>query len=265
MSDISRRLGYGGSATVGGVQVIITSGSFEQANTPSYLPMVDTPPSATSRARVLHADGTASYTGSLGFDLSVAAMSVVTTSTLLGRGYKFNVGINDGNDAYQMTDCLATSVALTGAPGGIVSVSLSFMAQAGKASTIVTNNFIRDPTSSSGQMVGYWWSGGPDVRDWSLTMSQAVELVYGNKNSIEPLYLRYGLVDYILTANIYKEVGTLFPDDTIAICTTKFQLTGKLQAKGYTFSGVTELGTYAHTFETSALNDASGTVIQVVP
>ena len=138
------------------------------------------------------------------------------------------------------------------------------MARTGKTLSVVTNAFIRDKTTTSGEMVGYWWSGGPDVRDWSMTMNQAVEAAYGNEDSVEPKYLRVGLVDYVLTANLYKEVGTLFNDNQISICTSEFQLTGKLQTKGYTFAGVTELGTYSHTFETSALNDATGTVIQTI-
>ena len=268
MTDILKRLGYGGSAVIsdfgggGPCQVIITSGSFEQSNSVSYMPMISTPPTASNASRVLHADGTAAYSGTVGFDVSVAAMSLFGTSKLLGRGYPFDVGIHDGEISYHMTDCRMTGVTLSGAPGGLVNASVSFMSKTGKSAAGVANVFIRDSTTPSGQMVGYWWSGGPDVKDWSLTVSQSVEAMYGNEDSVEPLYLRVGLIDYVLTANLYAD--NFAEQDKISICTSKFQLTGMLQAKGYAYAGVTELGTYSHTFETSALNDSNSTVIQSI-
>ena len=252
--NTAKRLGYGGSAEIDGIQVLITGGNFDETFTTSFLQMVDTPPSGTGRTRVRHADGVNSYSGSLTFDVTAAAMSMFSVSRMLGRWYSFDVGINDGNVSEKLTGCKVTSLSLTGAPGGLVSASVSFMAKQAFSANSVANAFIRDDTTPSGQVAGYWWSGPGDLtmklKTWTLTMNQESQSVYGNKNETEPLYIRVGLVDYLLDVEVYEEF--LGVNDAVRICTKTFTLTGIPFTRGFSFNGVTDLGTFKYSFGTAA-------------
>lgn len=258
-TDTTRRLGYGGSAVIDGVQVLITGGSMDKANQPSYLEMMDIPPSSNSRSRVLHADGTSDYSGSINFDVTVSALGFLTTAKLLARRYAFSVGIDDGSNPtpFVMSGCYLTSLQLSGAPGGLITASLSFLAKSGKTPGIVTNSYLMNYSATpNDQPLGYWWSGATnagsdsDVRDWSLTMNQAVEAMYLNEDSMEPRYLKVGLIDYSMSATMYAE--HLNPLDRVIIATSAFILTGVVTEKGYSFGGPADLGTYSHSFVTAA-------------
>jgi hypothetical protein len=243
--DDTKRLGYGGSAEVAGQQVLITSGGFSTAEAPSYLEPWSIPPSQVSRSRILHADGTKVYTGQLSLDVTDRFLSVLTTSTLMARRYKFDVGIDDGESAEEMADCFLTSMSLSGAPGGLVTASLSFIsANAPQPSITVANAFIRDD-----EPLGYWYSGNTDVRDWTLTMNQVATPVYRNENGMDPRYIKVGLVDYSLSVTTFDAV---IAHSTINIKTRTFTLTGATTSSEYSFAGVTDIGTYRHTFETAA-------------
>jgi len=252
----SKRLGYGGSAEVAGQQVLITSGGFTTAETPAYLEPWSIPPSQVSRSRILHADGTEVYAGELSLDVTDRFLNVLTTGTLLARRYQFDVGINDGEDAEEMADCYLTSISLAGAPGGLVTASLSFVSASEPQSSIsVANDFIRDD-----EPLGYWYSGNTDVRDWTFSMNQAAAPVYRNEDSKAPRYIKVGLVDYSLSVTTFDAV---IAHSVINIKTRTFTLTGVTTSSGYSFAGVTDLGNYQHTFETAAgaAAGSGGTII----
>ena len=252
--DDTKRLGYGGSAEIAGQQVLITSGGFTTAETPSYLEPWDISPTTVSRSRVLHADGTEVYSGEVSLDVTDKFLSVLTTSTLLGRRYQFDVGINDGEDAELMEDCFLTTINLAGSPGGLVTASLSFISASEPASSIsVANAFVRDD-----EPLGYWYSGNTDVRDWTFTMNQSAEPMYTNADTKAPRYIKVGLVDYSLAVTTYDAV---IAHSTINIKTNSFTLTGVTTEEGYSFAGVTDLGNYRHTFETAADAASSGGII----
>jgi hypothetical protein len=259
---IKKRLGYGGSATVDGRQVLITSGSFSEATSISYLNMISTPPNATMAGRVKHADGTRGYTGSLSFDLYDDTMDLfVPTAGLLERYYSFDVGINDGAQDWKMTSCKLTSLTISGAVDGLLNAQLSFVSKAGKVVDLVTNNFIRDTAIP----IGYWYSGAgasDNIVDWSLTMNQEAELVYKNEDTIEPAYIRVGLVNYVLSVTSYK---ALTAPSTIKIETKSFTLNGETTGSGFAYGGLTNLGTYNYTFETSSDTTSDSLVISVAP
>lgn len=264
-TDITRRLGYGGSATIGDtgseVQVLITGGNLDQADNPSFLEMMDIPPNTDSRSRVLHADGTSVYSGSLSFDITKAALPLFAVGKLFQRGYKFNVGINDGENYSKMIDCKLTSLTVSGAPGGFLNASVSFMSATARSNVLITNNYILGTTDNT--PLGYWWSGGADIRDWTLTMNQAVEPMYGNQNIMTPKYLKTGLIDFSLDVNLYVE-HVEPTGNSITIATSSFTLTGVTTARGHRFNGITDLGTYSHNFITApnlGTSDASGVII----
>lgn len=253
-----RRLGYGGSASINGRQVLITDGSFDEATTISYLNMVNTPASTTMAGRVKHADGTKSYEGSLSFDVHAAIMDIFNpVGGLLQRYNSFNVGINDGHEDWEMQNCKLSSLSITGGVGGVVSAQISFVALIGKQSvTAIPNAFVRDLA----QPMGYWYTGNSDsnIKDWTLSMSQDVELVYKNQNTVEPAYIKVGLVSYALAVTSYNILST---NNIIKISTSVFTLTGNLAGSGYSFGGVTGIGTYSYTFETGSNEDDSTTLV----
>ena len=243
--DDTKRLGYGGSAEIAGQQVLITSGSFAKSESPSYLEPFDIDPSAVSRSRVLHADGTEAYSGELSLEVTDRFLTVLTTATLLGRYYSFDVGINNGEEAELMEDCYVTSLSLSGAPGGLITASVSFISANEAASSLsVANAFVRDD-----EPLGYWYSGNTDVRDWSFSMNQAATPMYNNQNVKTPQYIKIGMVDYNLSVTTFDSV---IAHNSISIKTNSFTLTGVTTSSEYAFAGVTDLGNYRHTFETAA-------------
>ena len=249
MTDTAKVLGYGGSAVIDGKQVLVTSGSFSDAITVSYLNMVSTPPTAGAQAnRVKHADGTAAYSASLSFDVTVDSMGMFSTSALLRRAFEFDVGVDDGNVAFVMQKCKVSSLSLSGTAGGLVTASVSVTAPAAEAAGSVSNLFIRDDPSK-GDLVGYWWTGagsGLKAKSWTFSMNQEITSAYGNKNETKPLYLRIGQAEYALEVESYTPA---FGDsDVVYIATSSFTLTGSTSETGFQFNGVTELGTYRYAF-----------------
>jgi hypothetical protein len=261
--DGTKRLGYGGSATIDGTQILVTSGSFDQANNVATLDMLDLPSildgSGLKRSRVYHAPGTAVFSGNLSFDVSeYATDTVIKTNALLDRNWEFDVGIHDGENSYVMTDCLAQSVSLSGAPGGLISCSVSFMGISEKMVDTVTNEYILDyGADPKNQPAAYWWSGGEDIRDWTFSFSQDVSPVYGNTSDVVPKYLRAGLIQYSLLITTYSELVY----NIIKVMTETFTLTGFTSGKGYSFGGPTDLGMYSHTLETASASDASDGIV----
>ena len=253
----SKRLGYGGSASIGGTQLLITGGSFDYARTVSYLNMIRTPPSATMAGRVQHADGIKDYTGSLSFDVHDGAMALFGTTALLGRYYEFTVGINDGVNDWKMEKCKATSVTVSGAVGGVVSAQVSFLAKTAKVAGGTPNAFIRDTAIP----LGYWYTGGgssDNIRDWSLTMAQEAQLVYRNEDSMDPGYIKVGLVSYVLSVTSYNSITA---PASINIGTSSFTLTGNTTGSGFSYGGITDVGSYSYTFETSSSTGKSNAVV----
>lgn len=256
MTVYNRKLGYAGAGYVDGTQVLVTSHNFEKAVSKSFIEAYSLPNSITSRSKMLHADGTVQYTGSIGFDVTADAMSILTVSKLLARNYTFQVKIHDGEAAYEMNDCKASSVALSGATGGLIACSLSFMGPTDwSAASTAAPDFIRD----SDTPYGYWYSGNTDVISWSLSYNQDLAPRYGNEDSVEPLYVRGGLISYTLQVETYS----VQLHGSVTIATSTFTLTGTTTAKGYNFGGPTSLGTYTHTFETaaSAASGSDGVII----
>jgi len=248
-TDTSKRLGYGGSAVIDGLQVLITGGSYDDGRSVSYLDYLDIRAVDGSRSRVKHADGIRSYSGSINFDVSEKTVDLFALNRLLKRRYQFDTGIHDGESSFTMTDCYVTNVSLTGAPGGLISASVGFVAVDEKTSAAVANNYILNYDSDpSDQPAAYWWSGNTDVRDWTFTFGQDAAPVYGNEDVETPRYIRVGLLTYSLQVTTYSELD----HDSIEVITRSFTLTGDTTGKAYTFNGPTDLGMYSHTFETAA-------------
>ena len=257
MTDATKRLGYGGSATIDGIQVIVNSGGISESITRPFSNMLDIPPPTNvpdyhpTRSKVLHSEGTKVSTVSVAFDVTSTSIALLAAAKLLQRGYIFDVGIYDGEVGKTLSNCRMTSLSVSGAPAGLISCSLQATAPGEASPTIdstsvgsVTHNFIRDE-----EPYGYWFSGAVDIRDWSFSVSQDVQPLYTNYDSMWPKYLRVGLWGMTLDAVTYDR---LREHDTVRIATRLMALTGTTRERGYSFTGVTDLGNYSHSFETGA-------------
>lgn len=240
----TQRLGYGGSAVIDGQQVLITSGSFNTNHDNPYLEPWSIPATTDPRSRILHADGTENYSGDVALDVTDSFLAALTTAKLFSRRYSFDVGINNGETSEVMTGCYLTSLSVSGAPGGLVNASISFVGPTAPASAVVANNFIRDD-----EPLGYWYSGNANVREWTLTMNQVANPVYINQNTVSPQYIKVGMVDYALEVVTFDNIIAY---DNINIKTSTFTLTGVTTGESYSFDGPAELGGYRHSFETAA-------------
>jgi hypothetical protein len=273
--DNLKRLGYGGSAVVDGVQVLFTSADLTTTFTSSYLTPLDIEPVAASRSRVLHAQGIEAYSGNVAFDVTQNFMSILTISKLFARRYQFSFGFNDGEDSKGMEDCYVTSLTVSGSAGGLISASLS-MVSASKwtqpAPITVPNSYIGfQGGSTSNYPRGYWHSGNTNVKDWSLSMNQDAVPIYLNQDTPSPRYIRVGMISFSLQVSTYEELYPYSPDpttgsDNITILTSSFTLTGKLTNESASFNGPSDLGGYVHMFETAAsASGGSGAVIITSP
>jgi len=253
MTDITKTLGYGGSGEIDGVQVLLSAGGFDESVSPSFINAYDIEPTVSQRSRMLHADGIVAYAGSLSFDVTQAALGFLTTAKLLKRRYSFTVGIDDGESAYRMTDCYVTSLSLQGSPGGLIAGQVGVTAAGKESAGAVANTYVLKTANQ--QPYGYWYSGNTDVRDWNFTMTQDVQPVYSNEASSpadspqEPRYMKVGLVSYALQVTTYDAVQAHV---AIQVATSSFTLQGVTASEGYAFNGITDLGMYSHSFESSA-------------
>jgi len=261
MTNNLKRLGFGGSAVIDGVQVLVTSGSLDIAKSPSYLNPLDISPTQVSRSRVLHADGTEAYSLNIGLDVTQNFLGVLTTLKLFKRRYSFTAGFNDGETAKGLTNCFVTSLSISGAAGGLMTASLSLVSSSSPSTPIVPNNYIgfqgATGWSPNDFPLGYWYSGNTNVKDWSLSMTQEANPVYLNQDVPTPRYIKVGLVTYTLQVTTYEQVYPYSPSptggtDEIKISTGSFTLTGKVTSESATFNGPSDLGGYTHSFETSA-------------
>jgi hypothetical protein len=256
-TNVLKKLGYAGSLYVNGYSLLMTSGGADKEYSIPYMNMMSVPPSSSSRSRVQQADGTRVWTANVSFDVTNNAMSLFSAFQLLQRRHSFTVDIYDGETGVKLTGCYLTSLSLSGSPGGLITGSLSCTSPNASLSSAGATPFIRNH-----EPYGYWYSGNTDVREWTFTMTQDVTPVYTNEDSIYPRYLRVGLVEYSLDVTTYLQ---LQQHDAVSVVTKTFTLSGTTQRYGYSFNGVTELGTYSHTFATHAdMDDGSGGTILTI-
>jgi len=254
-------LGYAGFADISGTNVLMTSGSFSESYNPSYLEMISTPPTSTQAGRVQHADGTIGYTGSVGFDVHAGAMGII--SSLLQRNVDFYVDMDDGTSHWRMTNCRINTLNLAGSVGGLITADLSFMSATAKVLGSSSGIFMQDT-----EPAGYWYSGigSYNVMSWNFSMSQEADFVYRNRASSTndgeyPGYIKIGNVTYVLTVSLFEEYAPTTTNAGISIVTSDFTLTGRKTGKGFSYGGVTGIGSYTYTFETSSQTGKSDGVV----
>jgi hypothetical protein len=249
------RLGYGGYADVDGVKFAMTSGSMDNTVTASSMSMYNMGKTG-SRGRVLHADGTVSHSGSLGFDLTLSSLTKL--KSLMTRGSSFAVTMCDGEYGMRMQDCLASSISLSGSPSGVLSGSLSFVSDKPpqkRSNSAVSNS--RDVFTDG--VIPYWWSGQTYARDWNFSFSQSVTPRYGNKNiynmvgdgilASSPLYIFVGEIEATLDFTTFVPLVT----DSVNIANSSFRITGRVASTGYQAAGQSDLGMYKYSITSASL------------
>jgi hypothetical protein len=235
---IIRALSYAGGGSVAGASVLVTSGSVSVEHHPGIMEPMYLPASGP-RVQNVYSTGTMVTTGSIGFDLTYGSAGILSGGALFSRAYKFSVSVGDGQDGFSVSDCLATSVSVSGSAGGLVTASVSFISK-NDASGGGSGGGVRDP-------VGYWASGGGDVKDWSLSFSQQVEPIYLNSAEVWPRGMRIGLIEATLEVSTFSR--NLKQD--VIIATSGVTLTGYTASQGYSFNGAGDVGTYKHSFTTA--------------
>jgi hypothetical protein len=104
--------------------------------------------------------------------------------------------------------------------------------------------------------LAYWYSGGAaddDIKDWSLSVSQAATPMFGNIAGKQPLYIRIGAWEASLTVNTYLALKEL---EAVKIATKTVTITaGQQKSKVFT-QAPSDVDTYSHTFE--AMLDPAG-------
>lgn len=264
MAPIVKLLGYAGSASIGGTQVLVTGGSLSDDRSPAYYNMISTP-NTGSVSRTFFSEGVAGLTGSVSFDLHSGAMGLLSVGTLFQRSYSFDVILNAGvvGDCWKLSGCKVQNLSVSGSEGGLISAQLSFISANERQSSAAPSTFLRDA-----EPLGYWDSGtgGIDnVKEWTLTMNQSTALVYKNVSNGSdpeyPAYVKVGAVTYTLDVTLYEDESPTDPNASIVISGSTFTLKGSTTGKRFSLGGVTGLGTYSYTFETSSQNGASNDLV----
>ena len=265
------KLGYGGKALINGVPVLATSGSFTNSVTPSYNSAYEMPNDDTSRSRVLHADGTVTHSGSLGFDMTIGALSVL--ESLLARNQKFSVEMYDGQYGMKMgsqsgtNGCVADSISISGSPGGFITASLSFQCIDPPTKLTTSASNMRD--SHISDVIPYWWSGNSYVRDWTFSFSQTVTPKFVNKNRYQmisegilassPVYLFVGEIQAGLEFQTFCPLVT----DSVYIASERFKIIGRTSSTGYAIAGLNELPSYRYSIQSSAIGRNNENILTI--
>lgn len=259
------RLGYGGTIILDGTNVLATSGSMDNTVTPAYTSGYSQPTSEVSRSRILHADGTVSHSGSIGFDMTFTALSAV--KNILKRNATFSVGMYDGEYGMEMDNCYASSITLSGSPSGFITGSISFQSATPPTKSLGGSSNLRD--SLIADVIPYWWSGNSYVRDWTFTFNQQITPRYANKNSYlmqsegilasSPLYIFVGEIDCTLDFTTFVPLVT----DTVNIANSSFRIIGRTASTGYAIGGQNDLGTYKYSIVSHALGYNNGGMLTI--
>lgn len=271
MVAIQTNLGFQGAGWINGVQVLMTNGGFSAQQTAAYTEPYNIDRDGYTRSKVHHADGVSVNTGTIGFDLTASSLiDLLTINVLLKRGFTFPVEIFDGNVNLKALGCMVNSLTISGSSEGLINASMSFMYPSGTVSGSFIPAFNRNNIASPAPQapMGYWYAGVPGlkIKSWSLMFTQNLSPVFlNNSGSIYPKYLKAGLTSFTLNMTTFSPLGgTEMPGKYVLIGASAFKVYGSTTESGYTFGGQTDVGTYSHVFESSALNVSSGSIIDDV-
>lgn len=257
MATIIRLAGFSGHVIVNDIQLLSGNASFSTELSPSFITYADIKRDDTQRNKVLYADGTRVTTGSVSFDVMESdLLNLLTTTALFQRNYYFPVKIFDGFQGRQLSNCLVTSLSLSGSVGGLITASLSFTSNKDGESYDGSEGIFLNPKDTT--PYGYWYSGSTSlqVSEWSLNYSQTVSPVHLNQiddsNGTElPRYLKVQLQSTSLHLTTYDEIDPTI--NQVVVATKTFSIVGTVTAKGYNFTGTTSLGNFSHDFQSAAI------------
>ena len=257
MADVIRLGGFSGGGKLDGATILVTSGSVTSGVTPAYLEMTALPKEGMA-GRVIHADGVARHEASLGFELYSGSSGAI--STLFDRGTTHSFEMSDGYNGVSGTEGYVTSATIQAASGGIISGSVSLVFKKEFSYSASSNTYL-----GSEIPLGYWISGGGKISDWSLSMSQDAQPMYGNTDDTDPHYIKIGTVSYELSVTSYeqvaKEASGTAKTTTINIGVGEKTIIGTISETGYNFGGTSGLGTFTYKFSSGSNDGKSGTLV----
>jgi len=197
---IRQRTGYLKLASINGVNVLITDGTFTQQNTFQYTHFGITPVIGFKQ-KTVHARGVTEVSFSLTGDLTQESASVfLQLLDSANRGTNFPVVIQQELPGIFLNSCLTEDITLTGAQNGIVTWSLS-----GKCLQLPT------PAGKLTQIdfqhpIPAWASGAELVSTWSLSHKVALKATWRNNQRALPTYYRPGESEYSLSFTTLTEL-----------------------------------------------------------
>ena len=248
---VSKNGGFSGVGYIDGVQVLLTGGSFTKTYSPSFVSSTLIPALGVNKAQKKHQDGTIAYSGDASFDINQNALALFSNSRLFKRGHSFQVRLSDSNNGITVNNCFVDNVTLSGSAGGLLNCSISFQS----TSDSTPWNLGNVPNlNNTNPPYGYWYSGAQDVRDWTLTFSQELVPMYGNKSGQEPHYMKVLTVDSSLEVSTYEQLRN---HSQISVATKSFTVHGETIGEGYSFEGAGNQGVFTHVFGGFAVNGNS--------
>jgi len=248
-------LGYGGNATIDGHYVLITSGSLSKSLNIPFVNPYDAPATEDDRTKVKMGDGVYSYSGSLGFDMSVSAVENLINSNFLVRNNEFTVALNDGHKGYTINNCKFDNVTFTSSVGALFTGSIGFQSIDDFTENAVgpEKKYLFDDAPEN-QLVKYWHTGASGVESFTITISQSLSPVYLNVVDQGPQYIRAGLWDLTFEVSAWdswlEHTSLKLGRRTINI------LTGEHTAWNYNYGGQNETGSHSYTYTAYAANNS---------
>jgi hypothetical protein len=258
-------LGYRGRAVLNGTEVLVTSGSMENAVSTSYLSGYDMT-GTQNKSRIFHASGVVTHTGNLSFDLTSEVCTTIKNILKNPRSTKFQVSMYGNDSGWVMTDCVANTISLNGSPNGLVTGSISYMSDSPAKLTVLGDTNNRDGFSET--LVPYWHTGANLVRDWSLSFSLNVIPKHCNGDEAKsyslfgikahsPKYLYLGETQYDLNFSCFEKLTNTYNvklgGGQIFSCST-YVVTGSALSIG----GAGDINIFKYSASSHAIDDNEG-------
>lgn len=262
MAEIGITLGYGGGARLGDSWVFVTGGSLSRAKSiplfqPLNMPIPDS--GSQNRYQVNYGDGVYSFTGSVNFDLTDVAVSMMNDFTT--RNYEFDTVIHDGHVGYLVQKCKADSFTISSSPQSLVTGTVSFQ------STNNSNEEFQEFTSTpeyifdAQQLIEYWNTGADSVESFSLTVGQALTPVYLNTDATTPEYIRAGGMNVSLSVTAWAD---WLDHKSVKIGNSTFTINyGAVETMDFNYGGQTETGSHVYTFKAYSETDSESEIFTI--
>lgn len=189
LDEVNPLQGYVAFAIVHGTPVYVTGAQAVENGNPTIQEFWENGafPGLGIQAQALHAAGTAIAGGNVEFDLASRGGSLLSLLGASQRGVPFTVVMGVASMPIQLEECQMESITIRSGMKQLVQGSISFKS----AQEWQPAGF--SPLLTRAAVVPYWATGNTKVKDWSITINNALKPIYKNDLSDKrPRYLRVG-------------------------------------------------------------------------